>query len=94
MIEPKGLDAYPVRNCIRLDNVAATPTGWSRPALTLGATSCLNVSDAKKQDSAYFAAIAAADGERRAGSAAATFFSTAIYPKFNVRDVPQTGCPG
>lgn len=88
MIEPKGLDAYPVRNCIRL--IMSSNSDWVVPA---GADArryfVLNVSDAKKQDSAYFAAIAA-QMENGGQEALLDLLLNRNISKFNVRDVPQT----
>ena len=78
MIEPKGLDAYPVRNCIRL--IMSSNSDWVVPA---GADArryfVLNVSDAKKQDPPT-----SRQSPRRWKTAdkkrCSIFFSIAIYP--------------
>ena len=57
MIEPKGVDSFPVRNCLHI--IMSSNESWVIPA---GADArrflVLDVSDRHKQDTAYFGAVA------------------------------------
>jgi hypothetical protein len=88
MIEPKGLDSFPVRNCLHI--IMSSNNDWVIPA---GADArryfVLTVSDARKQHYAYFAAIV---DEMDAGGREALlrFLLARDLSGFNVRNVPQT----
>src|SRR5215469_10479105 len=88
MIEPKGVDPFAVRNCLHLimssNNDCVIPAGAdARRYFVLG------VSDAKKQDHAYFAAIAR-EMDARGREALLHHLLDRDLSSFNVRDVPQT----
>ena len=88
MIEPKGLDPYPVRNCLHL--IMSSNNDWVIPA---GADArryfVLSVADTHKQDHGYFAAITQ---QMDAGGREALLHHLLKrdLSKFNVREVPQT----
>ena len=88
MIEPKGVDPFPVRNCIHL--IMSSNSDWVIPA---GADArryfVLNVSDAQMQQTDYFAAITKQMNE---GGREALLFDLLIrnLTEFDVRRVPQT----
>jgi hypothetical protein len=88
MIEPKGVDPFPVRNCLHL--MMSSNNAWVIPA---GADArryfVLTVSDSHKQDHPYFAAITKQmdDGGREA---LLHHLLSRDLSKFNVRNVPQT----
>jgi hypothetical protein len=88
MIEPKGVDPFAVRNCLHL--IMSSNNDWVIPA---GADArryfVLGVPDAKKQDHAYFAAIAR---EMDEGGREALLYHLLDrdLSSFNLRDVPQT----
>jgi hypothetical protein len=88
MIEPKGMDAFPVRNCIHL--IMSSNSDWVIPA---GADArryfVLNVGDRHMQDHRYFAAIA---NEMDNGGRAALLdlLLKRDLSQFNVRLVPKT----
>jgi Family of unknown function (DUF5906) len=88
MIEPKGVDPFPVRNCLHV--IMSSNNDWVIPA---GADArryfVVTVSDARKQDHEYFSAITAQmnDGGREA---LLEFLLMRDLSTFNVRDVPQT----
>ena len=88
MIEPKGIDPYPVRNCLHL--IMSSNNDWVIPA---GADArryfVLSVSDAHKQDHSYFASITQ---QMDAGGREALLHHLLKrdLSKFNVREVPQT----
>jgi len=88
MIEPKGLDSFPVRNNLHI--LMSSNSDWVIPA---GADArrffVLTVSDAKKQDIAYFAAIAK-QMENGGREALLHHLLRKDLSKFNVRAVPQT----
>jgi hypothetical protein len=87
-IEPKGLDTYAVRNCIHL--IVSSNLDWVIPA---GADArryfVLDVSSARMQDDAYFAALCR---QMDNGGRAALLHCllTLDIGDFNVRAVPQT----
>ena len=88
MIEPKGVDSYPVRNCLHL--IMSSNSDWVIPA---GADArryfVVTVSDAHKQDYKYFAAITKQmnDGGREA---LLHDLLKRDLSAFNVRNVPKT----
>jgi hypothetical protein len=88
LIEPKGVDPFPVRNCLHI--IMASNSDWVIPA---GADArryfVLNVGDARKQDGAYFAAIAQ---QMHSGGREALLdhLRSRDLSQFNVRLVPQT----
>ena len=88
LVEPKGVDSFPVRNCIHL--LMSSNSDWVIPA---GAEArryfVLNVSDARMQDSDYFSAITR---QMKDGGRAALLFllQERDLSDFNVRQVPQT----
>jgi hypothetical protein len=88
LIEPKGIDPFPVRNCIHL--IMSSNADWVVPA---GADArryfVLNVSDAHMQDLKYFAAI---DKQMDSGGREALLhlLLNRDLSGFNVRAVPQT----
>jgi Family of unknown function (DUF5906) len=88
LIEPKGLDAFPVRNCVHL--MMSSNNDWVVPA---GADArryfVLNVSDDHIQDHEYFAAITNEmdDGGREA---LLYLLLNRDLKDFNVRLAPQT----
>jgi hypothetical protein len=88
IIEPKGLDAYAVRNCLHL--MMSSNSDWVVPA---GADArryfVLGVADTRKQDHSYFAAIL---NEMNEGGREALLHLLLHrnLSGFNVRSVPQT----
>jgi hypothetical protein len=88
IIEPKGLDAFTVRNCIHL--IMSSNSDWVVPA---GADArryfVLNVSDARMQDGTYFAAIVK---QMNSGGREALLHSLQHrdISDFDPRRVPQT----
>jgi Mesyanzhinovviridae DNA primase len=87
-IEPKGIDPFPVKNCIHL--VVTSNSDWVVPA---GADArrffVLDVSDARMQQAEYFAAIVLQmDGGGR--SALLHQLLERDLSQFNVRTIPQT----
>jgi hypothetical protein len=88
LIEPKGVDPFPVRNCLHI--IMASNSDWVIPA---GADArryfVLNVGDARKQDGAYFAAIAQ-QMESGGREALLDYLRRRDLSQFNVRLVPQT----
>jgi hypothetical protein len=88
LIEPKGLDTYTVRNCLMV--FMASNEAWVVPA---GADArrffVLEVSEARKQDHRYFAAIAA---ELDAGGREALlwYLLNRDLADFNIRAAPLT----
>lgn len=88
LIEPKGIDPFPVRNCIHL--MMSSNSEWVVPA---GADArryfVLNVGDAHIQDHNYFAAIAA-QMDNGGREAFLHYLLNRDLASFNVRLVPQT----
>jgi hypothetical protein len=88
MIESKGLDPYPARN--RLHMILSSNNDWVVPA---GADArryfVLSVSDAKKQDHEYFAAIIR-EMDNGGREALLHLLMRRDISGFNVRVVPQT----
>jgi hypothetical protein len=88
LIEPKGLDPFPVRNCIHL--IMSSNADWVVPA---GAEArryfVLDVADHRMQDGDYFGAIAR---EMESGGRAALLdlLLNRDLCEFDVRKVPQT----
>jgi hypothetical protein len=88
MIEPKGCDSFPVRNCIHL--IMSSNNDWVVPA---GADArryfVLNVSDARMQQTDYFGEITRQMGE---GGREALLYHllSRNLDGFDVRRVPQT----
>ena len=88
IIEPKGVDPFPVRNCLHL--IMSSNSDWVIPA---GADArryfVVAVADHHKQDHAYFAAITK---EMDSGGREALLeqLLRRDLSTFNVRDVPQT----
>jgi Family of unknown function (DUF5906) len=88
LVEPKGVDSFPVRNCIHL--LMSSNGDWVVPA---GAEArryfVLNVSDTRMQDSDYFSAITR---QMNNGGRSALLFvlQERDLSDFNVRQVPQT----
>ena len=88
IIEPKGVDPFPVRNCLHL--IMSSNADWVIPA---GADArryfVVTVADHQKQQHDYFAAISA---EMEAGGREALLghLLERDLSTFNVRDVPQT----
>jgi hypothetical protein len=88
LIEPKGVDPFPVRNCIHL--IISSNADWVVPA---GAEArryfVLNVADTHMQDSDYFEAITS---QMNNGGREALLFllQDRDLSDFNVRRVPQT----
>ena len=88
MIEPKGLDSFRVRNCLHImmcsNNDRVVPAGADARRYFV-----LEVSDARKQDFRYFAAIA---DEMTSGGREELLrlLRTRDLSDFNVRNVPQT----
>ena len=88
LIEPKGVDPYPARNCVHL--IMSSNSDWVVPA---GADArryfVLNVGDDKKQDADYFFAIT----EEMNGDGRAALLYLLLerdLTGFNIRKVPQT----
>jgi len=88
LIEPKGLDPFPVRNCIHL--IMSSNSDWVIPA---GADArryfVLDVGDLHMQDHAYFAAIAQ-QMENGGREALLHLLLNRYLAGFNIRAVPQT----
>ena len=88
MIEPKGLNSYPVRNCLHI--IMSSNSDWVVPA---GADArryfVVTVGDAHKQDHPYFAAIVK-QMESGGREALLHHLLSRDLSDFNVRDVPQT----
>jgi hypothetical protein len=88
LIEPKGVDPFPVRNCLHI--IMASNSDWVIPA---GADArryfVLNVSDAHKQDGNYFAGIAQ-QMDSGGREALLDHLRSRDLSDFNVRLVPQT----
>jgi Mesyanzhinovviridae DNA primase len=88
LIEPKGIDPFPVRNCVHL--IISSNSDWVIPA---GADArryfVLNVGDAHMQDHEYFAAIAT-QMDNGGREALLDFLLKRDLSNFNVRLVPQT----
>ena len=88
LIEPKGLDPFPVRNCIHL--IMSSNSDWVIPA---GADArryfVLDVGDLHMQDHAYFAAIAQ-QMENGGREALLHLLLNRDLAGFNIRAVPQT----
>ena len=88
MIEPKGVDPFFARNCIHL--FMSSNSDWVVPA---GADArryfMLNVSDAKMQQTDYFAAISR-QMDRGGREGLLHLLLTRDLSNFNVRHVPQT----
>jgi hypothetical protein len=88
LVEPKGVDPYPVRNCIHL--IMSSNSDWVVPA---GADArryfVLDVADTHMQDYKYFADIAHQmdDGGR---AALLHYLLTLDISDFDVRSVPKT----
>jgi hypothetical protein len=88
MIEPKGLDPFPVRNCLHV--LMSSNADWVVPA---GADArryfVLDVSDQQMQNTGYFAAIVA---QMESGGREALLHDLLRedLSTFNVRKVPQT----
>lgn len=88
IIEPKGLDAFAVRNCLHL--IMSSNAEWVIPASADARRYfVLAVADHHKQDHAYFAAITR---EMDNGGREALLYEllNRDLSSFNVRDVPQT----
>ena len=88
MIEPKGVDPFPVRNCLHL--IMSSNSSWVVPVShDARRYFVLSVSDAKKQDHDYFATIISAmdNGGREA---LLHFLLNRDLSTFNIRNVPQT----
>jgi Mesyanzhinovviridae DNA primase len=88
MIEPKGLDPFPVRNCIHL--IMSSNSDWVVPA---GAEArryfVLNVADTHMQDGDYFGAIAREMGNG-GREALLDLLLNRDLSEFDVRKVPHT----
>jgi Family of unknown function (DUF5906) len=88
LIEPKGMDVYPVRNCIHL--MLSSNADWVVPA---GAEArryfVLNVADTNMQDTKYFGAIVH-QMENGGRAALLDFLQRRDLSQFNVRAVPLT----
>jgi hypothetical protein len=88
MIEPKGVDPFPVRNCIHL--IMSSNADWVVPA---GAEArryfVLNVADTHIQDSDYFEAIVR-QMETGGREALLDLLGDRDLSDFNIRSVPQT----
>jgi Family of unknown function (DUF5906) len=88
LIEPKGMDPFPVRNCVHL--MMSSNSDWVIPA---GADArryfVLNVGDANIQDLEYFAAIAK-QMDNGGREAFLHHLLSRDLAKFDVRLVPQT----
>jgi hypothetical protein len=88
LIEPKGVDPFPVRNCVHL--LMSSNADWVVPA---GADArryfVLNVSDAQMQKTDYFAAISK-QMENGGREALLQFLLHRDLSGFEVRRVPQT----
>jgi Family of unknown function (DUF5906) len=88
LIEPKGIDPFPVRNCVHL--IMSSNNDWVIPA---GADArryfVLDVGDAHMQDHPYFAAIAY-EMENGGREALLHLLLSRDLKDFNVRRVPQT----
>jgi Family of unknown function (DUF5906) len=88
LIEPKGVDPFPVRNCIHL--IMSSNNDWVVPA---GADArryfVLNVSDAHMQDHRYFAMIAK-QMENGGRAALLDYLLKRDLSGFDVRHMPQT----
>jgi hypothetical protein len=88
MIEPKGVDPFPVRNCIHL--IMSSNADWVVPA---GAEArryfVLNVADTHIQDSDYFEAIVR-QMETGGREALVDLLGDRDLSDFNIRGVPQT----
>lgn len=88
LIEPKGVDPYPTRNCIHL--IMSSNNDWVVPA---GADArryfVLNVGDDKKQDEDYFLAILH-QMEQGGREALLALLLERDLSGFNIRKVPQT----
>jgi hypothetical protein len=88
LIEPKGMDPFPVRNCVHL--MMSSNSDWVIPA---GADArryfVLNVGDAHIQDLEYFAAIAK-QMDNGGREAFLHHLLSRDLAKFDVRLVPQT----
>jgi hypothetical protein len=88
LIESKGIDPFPVRNCVHL--IMSSNSDWVIPA---GADArryfVLNVGDARIQDHGYFAAITA-EMDSGGREALLDLLLGRDLSGFNVRLVPQT----
>lgn len=87
-VEKKGVDAIEVRNNVRL--LVTTNNRWAVPAgMDERRFAVFDVSDARQQDTAYFAAI---HRELAAGGAAALLhrLKTFDLSTINLREIPQT----
>jgi hypothetical protein len=88
LIEPKGIDPFPVRNCVHL--IMSSNSDWVIPA---GADArryfVLNVGNAHIQDHSYFAAIAQ-EMDTGGREALLHYLLSRDLKGFNVRLVPQT----
>jgi hypothetical protein len=88
LIEPKGIDPFPVRNCVHL--MMSSNNDWVIPA---GADArryfVLNVADSHMQDHAYFAAIAH-EMDNGGREALLHYLLSRDLAGFNIRLVPQT----
>src|SRR5262245_6309673 len=88
LIEPKGVDSFPVRNCIHL--LMSSNADWVVPA---GAEArrffVLNVADARMQDSDYFEAITRQMESGGRGGLLYMLLERDLSD-FDVRKVPQT----
>src|SRR5262249_15964508 len=88
-IEPKGVDAFTVPNCLHI--IMASNNDWVVPA---GANArrffVLDVSTKHMQDTDYFAAIEE-QMERGGNEALLDILLRRNLSSFNVRKVPQTG---
>ena len=89
IIEPKGVDAFPVKNCLHL--MMSSNSDWVVPA---GADArryfVLSVADTKKQDHTYFAAIVQ-EMDNGGREALLYLLLNRDLSGFNLRNVPQTG---
>jgi hypothetical protein len=87
-IEPKGVDSFDVRNCLHI--LMSSNSDWVIPA---GADArryfVLTVSEARKQDHAYFAAIAK-QMENGGREALLHYLMHRDVSGFNIRAVPMT----
>ena len=88
LIEPKGVDPFPVRNCLHI--IMASNSDWVIPA---GADArryfVLNVGDGHKQDVVYFAAIGH-QMDTGGREALLDYLRRFDLSHFNLRLVPQT----
>jgi hypothetical protein len=88
LIEPKGVDPFPVLNCVHL--IMSSNSDWVIPA---GADArryfVLNVADTEKQNSDYFAAITKQMDEGGRGALLDLLLKQDLA-HFNIRNVPQT----